>query len=154
MLASSMTEPAPSPFTDPETLPRWEAIAADAIPAAVRAIIDGQDRARDALERAATPTWEGLAAPLSAAAEPLSYAWNVVHHLLSVKNSPALREAQEAVQPEVVAASLRLAQSQALYDAFKALRDGAGAALDPAQRRIVETAIREAELAGVGLAGA
>jgi oligopeptidase A len=56
------------------------------------------------------------------------------------------------VQPEVVAASLRLGQSRALYDGFLALRDS-GAQLEPAQRRIVETAIREAELAGVGLDG-
>src|SRR5689334_15237844 len=104
------------PLHDHESLPRFDQVATEAIVPSVQALIEGQDRAREALETSFSPTWDGLAAPLSEAAEPLSFAWNVVHHLLSVKNSPALREAQEAVQPEVVAASLRLAQSRALYD--------------------------------------
>ena len=96
--------------------PRFDAIAADQIVPAVRTLIERQDAARAALEGSLAPTWEGLAAPLSALGEPLGYAWNVTHHLLSVRNSPALREAQEAVQGDVVAASLRLGQSRALYD--------------------------------------
>ena len=142
-----------NPLFHSDELPRFDAVAVDQIVPAVKTLIERQDQARTALEGSLSPTWEGLAAPLSALGEPLGYAWNVVHHLLSVRNSPALREAQEAVQPEVVAASLRLGQSRALYDGFLALRDG-GKALEPAQRRIVDTAIREAELAGVGLDGA
>jgi oligopeptidase A len=142
-----------NPLFQYEDLPRFDAVAAEQIVPAVRTLIERQDQARTALEGALQPTWDGLAAPLSALGEPLGYAWNVVHHLLSVRNSSALREAQEAVQPDVVGASLRLGQSRALYDGFLALRDG-GAKLEPAQRRIVETAIREAELAGVGLDGA
>jgi oligopeptidase A len=141
-----------NPLFHSDELPRFDAVAADQIVPAVQTLIERQDQARAALESSLTPTWDGLAAPLSALGEPLGYAWNVVHHLLSVRNSPALRQAQEAVQPEVVAASLRLGQSRALYDGFLALRDS-GAQLEPAQRRIVETAIREAELAGVGLDG-
>jgi len=136
-----------------EQLPRFDRIQADAVVPAVRALVERQDRAREALEGNLTPTWEGLAAPLGELAEPLGWTWGVVHHLLSVRNSPELREAQEAVQPEVVTASLRLGQSRALYDGFRALRDS-GLTLDPAQRRIVESNLREAELAGVGLEGA
>jgi oligopeptidase A len=142
-----------NPLFQSDDLPRFDRIQVDQIVPAVRTLIETQDRARTALEQSLAPTWEGLAAPLSALGEPLGYAWNVVHHLLSVRNNPALREAQETVQPEVVGASLRLGQSRALYDGFLALRDG-GTKLDSAQRRIVETAIREAELAGVGLDGA
>jgi oligopeptidase A len=142
-----------SPLFHSDDLPRFDAVAADQIVPAVRTLIERQDAARTALEGSLAPTWEGLAAPLSALGEPLGYAWNVVHHLLSVRNSPALRGAQETVQGEVVAASLRLGQSRALYQGFLALRSS-GAPLEPAQRRIVDTAIREAELAGVGLEGA
>jgi oligopeptidase A len=142
-----------SPLFHSDDLPRFDAITAEQIVPSVRTLIERQDSARAALEATLTPTWEGLAAPLSALGEPLGYAWNVTHHLLSVRNSPALREAQEVVQGEVVAASLRLGQSRALYDGFRALRDS-GAKLEPAQRRIVDTAIREAELAGVALEGA
>jgi oligopeptidase A len=146
-----------NPLYQSDQTPRFDELRVeDAVPA-VRALIERQDDARAALEAAVetgqvTPGWESLAAPLSELAEPLSYAWNVVHHLLGVKNSPALREAQEAVQPEVVAAALRLGQSRTLYQGFRAL-SLQGSSLDPAQRRIVETSIREAELAGVGLEG-
>ena len=142
-----------NPLFHSDELPRFDAVAVDQIVPAVRALIEKQDQARAALEGALAPTWDGLAAPLSALGEPLGYAWNVVHHLLSVRNTPALREAQEAVQPEVVGASLRLGQSRPLYDGFLALR-GSKRPLEPAQSRIVDTAIREAELAGVGLDGA
>jgi oligopeptidase A len=134
-------------------LPRFEALEPGQVVPAVRALIERQDRAREGLEGDLSPTWEGLAAPLSELGEPLGWAWGVVHHLLAVRNSPALREAQEAVQPDVVAASLRLGQSRPLYQGFLALRDGP-ASLQPVQQRIVETNIREAELAGVGLEGA
>jgi oligopeptidase A len=142
-----------NPLFHSDELPRFDAVAVDQIVPAVQTLIERQDQARTALEGSLSPSWDGLAAPLSALGEPLGYAWNVVHHLLSVRNSPALREAQEAVQPEVVGASLRLGQSRPLYDGFLALRKST-ANLDPAQRRIVDTAIREAELAGVGLDGA
>jgi oligopeptidase A len=73
---------------------------------------------------------------------------------MGVKNSPELRQAYETVQPQVVQFYTRLGQSQPIYHAFKALRDGdPWKTLDPAQQRIVESAIREAELSGVGLSG-
>jgi oligopeptidase A len=153
-----------SPLHDParigpdaphEGLPRFDAIDAAAVVPALRALIARQDQAREELERTLQPKWARLADPLSALGEPLGWSWGVVHHLLSVRDSAALREAQEVVQPEVVAASLRLGQSRAIYQGFLALRDGPeGKTLDPAQRRIVESSIREAELSGVGLEGA
>jgi oligopeptidase A len=48
----------------------------------------------------------------------------------------------------------KVSQSQPLYKAFKSLRDSdEWDSLEAAQKRIVEAAIREAELSGVGLAG-
>ncbi len=146
---------AAQPLFSHEDPPRFDEIEPGQVVPALRTLIARQDRAREDLEAKATPTWAGLAAPLSSLAEPLSYAWGIVHHLLSVKNTPALREAEQEVQGEVVAASLRLGQSRPLYHAFRAVRDGAGfAALDEAQRRIVTSSIEQAELAGVGLDGA
>ena len=93
-------------------------------------------------------------APLYDLSEPLSFGWGIVHHLLSVKNSPALREAEAEVQPEVVASALALGQSRAFYDGFVALRASPEwPSLTPAQQRIIEASIVDAELAGVGLEG-
>jgi oligopeptidase A len=143
-----------NPLHQHEQTPRFDRLDAAQVVPGVQALIATQDAAREALEHELVATWDGLAGPLSRLAEPLGYAWNTVHHLLGVKNSPELREAQEAIQPEVVAASLRLGQSRALYRGLVQLRDDPRASLDTAQRRIVETGVREAELAGVGLEGA
>ncbi len=137
-----------------DEIPRFDLFTAQMVVPAIRAGIARQDAALAALERDIEPNWAGLLEPLGQLAEPLAYAWGVVHHLLAVRNSPALREAQEAVEGEVVAAGMRLAQSQPVYQGLLALRDGPGwQGLDEAQRRIVTLSIRNAEQAGIGLRG-
>ena len=73
---------------------------------------------------------------------------------MGVKNSAELRHAHQTVQPDVVQFSLRLGQSPAIYQGLKALKAGpAWSSCDPAQQRIIDSLIRDAELAGVGLQG-
>ncbi|NWF62482.1 MAG: M3 family metallopeptidase [Fischerella sp.] len=106
------------------------------------------------IEANVQPTWDGLVEPLEKLTERLNWSWGVVNHLMGVKNSPQLREAHETVQPQVVQFSNKLSQSQPIYNAFKALRaSDTWDTLDSAQKRIVEAAIRDAELSGVGLQG-
>ncbi len=106
------------------------------------------------LEANVTPTWSGLVEPLTHIEESLSWSWGIVGHLMGVKNSPELRQAYEETQPQVVQFVNKLNQSQSIYQAFKALKAGSEwETLQPAQKRIVESAIRDAELAGVGLEG-
>ena len=109
----------------------------------------------DQLEATVQPSWEGLVKPLTRIEERLSWAWGIIGHLMGVKNSPQLREAYETVQPPLVQFANRLGQSKPLYDAFKQIRKAPQwEILEPAQQRIVEAAIRDAELSGVGLEGA
>ena len=101
-----------------------------------------------------TPTWESLVEPLSAITEKLSWSWGIIGHLMGVKNSPELREAYESVQPALVQFSNQIGQSRAIYNALKQLQtSAAGKSLEPAQQRIIESAVRDAELSGVGLSG-
>jgi oligopeptidase A len=101
-----------------------------------------------------TPTWSGLVEPIDRLSERLRWSWGIVGHLMGVKNSPELRTAYETVQPQVVEFYNKFSQSQPLYAAFKALRASeTWNTLVDAQKRIVEAAIRDAELSGVGLAG-
>ncbi|KAB8321099.1 M3 family metallopeptidase [Tolypothrix campylonemoides VB511288] len=112
------------------------------------------DKELATIEAHVEPTWSGLVEPLEKLTQRLNWSWGVVSHLMGVKNSPELREAYETVQPLVVQFSNKLSQSQPIYNAFKAV--GASetwATLDSAQQRIVESAIRDAELSGVGLQG-
>jgi oligopeptidase A len=92
--------------------------------------------------------------PLSQIEERLRWSWGIVGHLMGVKNSPELRAAYEDVQPLLVQFVSRLGQSRPIYDAFKQIRaSDQWDSLDPAQQRIVDSSIREAELSGVGLEG-
>jgi oligopeptidase A len=110
--------------------------------------------ALERLESEVTPRWESAVEPLERLGDRLERAWGVVGHLMGVRNSDPLRAAHDAVQPDVVRFGIRLGQSRPLYDAYCALREGAGfEALEPAQQRILESLIRDARLAGVGLEG-
>jgi oligopeptidase A len=124
------------------------------VPAMEQRLVESGDRLTS-LEQTVKPTWEGLVEPLRQLVEQLTWSWGIVGHLMGVKNSPELREAYETAQPKIVEFFNRLGQSKPLYEAFKAIREGEDwQRLDNSQQRIVESAIRDAELSGVGLAGA
>jgi len=144
-----------NPLLDERGLPRFAEIETRHVEPGMRALLAELARELDALERSVEPTWQGAIEPLERIGDRLATRWGIVGHLLGVKNDPALRSAHEAVQPEVVMFGIRVAQSRPLYDAFVALQKGeAAAALEPAQRRIVDVLVRDAVLAGVGLEGA
>ena len=99
-------------------------------------------------------TWSDLIEPLTAITERLNWTWGIVSHLMGVKNNPELRTAYESVQPALVEYSNRIGQSQVIYAALGSLKNStAWSELVPAQQRIVEAALRDAELSGVGLSG-
>ncbi|MEZ4216864.1 MAG: M3 family metallopeptidase [Myxococcota bacterium] len=150
---------APNPLLERGELPRFDRVAPEHVEPGVRAMLAAQTEAFEALESAladgAPATWETVVEPLERIHDAFGWVWGVVGHLMGVRNSEALRAAHEAVQPEVVEFGLRLAQSRPLYDALRALREGAAwPQLDGAQRRIVESLLRDARHAGVGLEGA
>jgi oligopeptidase A len=111
----------------------------------------------ETLEQSVNPggaSWESLVEPIERMQDRLGFGFGVVDHLMSVRNSPPLREAYDVVEPEVVTLLTRIGQSQPIYRGLVALRDGeAGRRLDPAQRRVVDKLIQEAELSGVALEG-
>lgn len=135
-------------------LPPFDAIQPEHVVPGMTQLLTQLEEELTTLEANVTPTWSALVEPSDRLAERLTWSWGIVNHLMGVKNSPELREAHETVQPKVVQFSNRLNQSQPIYKAFKALREGdVWNTLEPAQQRIVEAAIRDAELSGVGLDG-
>ncbi len=136
-------------------LPPFDRIETAHIVPGITTLLENLAADFQALETRVSPTWEGLVEPLTRIEERLSWSWGIVGHLMGVKNSPELRAAYEAVQPALVQFATQMGQSKPLYEAFKQLRDSAEwDGFDPAQQRIVESSIREAELSGVGLEGA
>lgn len=137
-----------------EGLPPFDQIEAEHVLPAIAQLLTELEQELQALETDVQPTWTGLVEPLEQLGDRLSWSWGIIGHLMGVKNSPELREAYEAGQPKVVEFINRLSQSRPIYDAYKQLQQSSDwSQLDPAQKRIVESAIRDAELSGVGLTG-
>lgn len=135
-------------------LPPFEAIKPEHVEPAMTQLLAELDKELATLEANVQPTWSGLVEPLDRLVERLRWSWGIVGHLMGVKNSPELRTAYETVQPQVVQFLNKLNQSQLLYEAFKALQaNDPWDSLEQAQQRIVEAAIKDAELAGIGLSG-
>ncbi|CAE7726272.1 CYOP [Symbiodinium pilosum] len=92
--------------------------------------------------------YETIVESLEKIRHPLSYSWGVVSHLNNVKNSDELRKVHQAVQPEVVKASMELSQSRVVFNALGSLDQSA---LPESRKRIVESALRDMRLSGVDL---
>ena len=148
------TATAKNPLLIGEGLPPFSEIETAQVIPAITQILEELETELTNLEANVTPTWDGLVEPLTAIEEKLYWSWGIVSHLMSVQNSAQLREAYETMQPKVVEFGNKLSQSKPIYQAFKALRNSENwDGLDNAQKRIVEAAIKDAELSGVGLEG-
>ncbi|KJH71506.1 M3 family metallopeptidase [Aliterella atlantica] len=135
-------------------LPPFAEIKPEHVVPAMTQLLAEADEEITALEAQVQPTWTGLVEPLDRLGERVTWSWGIVGHLMGVKNSPELREAYESVQPQVVQFFNKLSQSQPIYAAFKALKASQDwDSLDSAQKRIVDAAIKDAELSGIGLEG-
>ncbi|KAF0697957.1 Aste57867_11387 [Aphanomyces stellatus] len=141
------------------TLPPFQKLQVEEMAPAVRHAIAQLDRDLSTFEESLrTPgrklTWESVMDTLEVRADPLERLWGIVGHLMSVKNSPELRQVHADLQAEVVTIFTRFAQSEDIYHAYKELRASeCWPSFDSAQKRIIEASIRSATLSGVGLSG-
>jgi oligopeptidase A len=153
-MTDSTSHAEPNPLLQPATLPRFDEIRPEHVVPTIRHLLGELETELQQVEADLQPTWDHLVAPLERIEDRLTSVWGVVGHLMGVKNSEALRQAQQEVQGEVVQFSMRLGQSQRIYQGLKTLRTNPEwDTLDTAQHRIVDALIRDAELAGVGLQG-
>jgi oligopeptidase A len=142
------------PLLQGQGLPPFPEIQAEQVVPAITELLTEANAALTQLEANIIPTWAGLVEPLDRIVERISWGWGIVGHLMSVKNSPELRAAHEEMQPQTVQFWMRLGQSTALYQGYKAIKASPEFAnFAPAQQRIIEAAIRDMELSGVGLTG-
>ena len=156
LMASSSGSEA-NPLLLHQEMPRFRQITAAHVEPAITELLERQEADISALEAKVEAlgdavTYADVMIPMEQLLAPLSYAFGLVGHLLSVQNSEEMREAHQAVQPAVVASGSRIAQSEPLYRAMKAVASGAEV-LDSGQLRAVEAGVRDAELGGVALEG-
>jgi oligopeptidase A len=133
--------PSFSSITPGHVLPAVDAVLADYQALVDRLVADPS--ARD---------FDSLVAPLEAAEERLGRTWAPVSHLHGVKDSPELREVYGAALEKITEFGTTLGQNRDLYEAVRAVREGAGfAALDRARQTLVEDSLRDFRLSGVAL---
>ena len=158
------SEPANNPLLIGQGLPPFNNIKAEHVVPGIEQLLKKLTQALQAVEDHLaealrlddhfSASWEELMDPLTAITERLGWSWGIIGHLMGVKNSPELRTAYESVQPALVQFANQISQSQVIYTALKRLSASNGwHDLVPAQQRIVEAALRDAELSGVGLMG-
>jgi len=140
-----------NPLLGTEPLPPFAHIRPEHVEPGVRELLE-RSRARigqlAALER---PTFATVVEPLEELQHRVSRTWSPVSHLNAVLNSDALRTGYNACLPLLSAYQTDLAQSEPLYRAYRTIAEQEGTALGPVQRQVIDHALRDFRLAGVGL---
>merc|ERR1719424_2240220 len=149
---------AANPLLQQQALPRFDAIDASHVKPGIATALEQLGEQFAALEGslAATsdPSYEDVVEAMEVIEAPVEYSWGVVGHLMGVKNSDELRAAHGEMQPNVIQATTKLSQSASVYAALEAIHaKGDAAALDAAQKRIVDASLKAMKLSGVGLQG-
>ena len=148
-----MTTDVHNPLLDFSGLPRFDAITPDHVGPAIDTLLE-QNRAVVAQLEAPSDhvTWDNFVAPLENSTELLGRAWGIVSHLNNVVDTPELRAAYNENQPKVTEFWTALAQNEALFDKYKAIKADAGfASLSPARQRIIDNAVRDFRMGGAEL---
>ncbi|MGH8267149.1 MAG: M3 family metallopeptidase [Steroidobacteraceae bacterium] len=140
-----------NPLLGQDPLPRFVQIRPEHVEPAVRELL-ARNRARiGELAALPRPTFATLIEPLEELQHGISRAWSPVSHLNAVLNCDALRNGYNACLPLLSAYHTDLAQSDPLFRAYRAIAELEGERLAPVQRRVIEHAVRDFRLAGVGL---
>ena len=142
-----------NPLLDFSGLPRFDAIKPEHVPPAIDELLA---KSRAMVEQLEAPseqvTWDTFVTPLENATELLGRAWGIVSHLNNVVDTPELRATYNDNQPKVTEFWTALAQNEALFGKYKALRASAGFdSLSPARKRIIDNAVRDFRMGGAEL---
>jgi oligopeptidase A len=140
-----------NPLLADAPLPHFASIEPGQVEPAVRQVLDENRATLTALLDGGAAGWDGLVAPIERMHHRLARIWSPVGHLNSVMNSDALRVAYNACLPLLTAYHTELAQNERLCAAYQKVVDREGARLSPAQRTLLEHALRDFRLAGVSL---
>ncbi len=130
--------------------PKWTEITPESVKTALAGLLQSAESAVTELEKSPQETYEDLVWRLDDATREVWRKWGEANHMLSVMNSEEWRKAEEALQPKIVAFSLRVGQSRALYEAAKKL---SATEENAVRRRILEKMCESAEHSGVALDG-
>ncbi|MDB5936059.1 MAG: oligopeptidase, partial [Massilia sp.] len=142
-----------NPLLDFSGLPRFDAINPEHVEPAIDELIANASKVVRKLEAPSdNVTWDNFVIPLEDATEKLGRAWGVVNHLNNVVDTPELRAAYNGNQPKVTEFWTALAQNEALFAKYKALKANPDYVnLSFARKKIIDNALRDFRLGGAEL---
>jgi oligopeptidase A len=142
----------PNPLLDTSSLPRFGELSPDHVVPAVSELIAAHRQKLDALlERETAPGFDGLVTPLEDMEHELSRVWSPVSHLQGVLGSREWRDAYNAALPLLTEHATELSQNARLQRAYAAVGETLDGTTSPAQKSVVEHALRDFHLSGVDL---
>ncbi|WP_295401497.1 oligopeptidase A [uncultured Thiocystis sp.] len=139
-----------NPLIDQPGLPAFSHIRPEHVEPAVDARLAAcREQIARLTREVAVPTWENFVEPLDEADDLLNRTWSPVGHLNGVLNSDELRAAYNACLPKLSDYGTEVGQNEDLFKAYQAV--AAQEHLDPAQRKLLDNALRDFHLSGVDL---
>jgi len=132
-------------------LPLWHTIKPETIEFGIKTLLHEVSNGFKQLETITDPTWHNLVSELEQLERKLSMPMNRLNHLKSVCYTEALREAIDAIEPEVIALQTQMGQSRALFDGLTQLQQAQ--ILTPVQQKVIENRLTLMKHKGVGLDG-
>jgi oligopeptidase A len=142
-----------NPLLQTESLPAFSRIRPEHVEPAIDVVLaDNRALVQRLLDENTDYSWQNLIEPLELADNRLSRVWAPVRHMNSVVNGDALRAAYNACLPKLSDYGTELGQNVRLYRAYESIRNSSAfAALDLAQQKTVDDALRDFRLSGVHL---
>ena len=143
-----------NPLLDPTFHIGWASIKPEHVAPGIDAALSRAQAAIDAIaaQDLATVSYETTFLALERATEELNVSWGKVTHLQSVADSPALREAQNAMLPRVSAFFAGIPLNLALWQRIKAFAESPTAAnIVGIHRRFLDETVKDFRQAGADL---
>ncbi len=143
-----------NPLLSTAALPEFAAIQPEHVQPAIQQLLADAQAALDEAVKPDTPAdYDALSAILDTATERLGTAWGAVGHLNAVADTPALREAYNAMLPAVTEFYTAMGANEALFAKYKAVMAAQGATLSAPRLQSLKHAIRDFVLSGAELQG-
>ena len=102
--------------------------------------------------KGSSPTWESLIVPIDEMQHRIATFWSPIRHMNAVMKTKELEDAHNKAKNLLTVYHTELGQHEGLYALFLALeRSPEFTAYSPARKKVIENAIRNAKLSGVGL---
>lgn len=144
-------DPSISPLLDLSDVPPFDQITSDDVEPALDFALDyGRSTIANVLRQGQPLDFKHVVEPLETMGYRLERVWAPVSHLNAVNNSDALRKAYNSCLEKLTEYWSEVGQNQSLYKAYRAIRDD-DPGLDATQRRLLDLAVINFELEGVGL---